>query len=192
MTAEVFPPGVMKDGYYTGGGFDSVINFDFQGNLTTILQANRELAAAAGDLDPVYATQAASNAEPSFGILSYASSHDTRLSFDSLGNDAGKQRQAGTALVLAPGGVEISYGDESGRRAGPTLGDATQATRSDMNFTSTDTTILEHWQKLGSFRKKHAAVGAGTHRRLDSPAGTYAFSRTLGDDVVVIILTGSR
>jgi alpha-amylase len=61
-----------------------------------------------------------------------------------------------------------------------------------MNFTTTDNTILQHWQKLGLFRKKHAAIGAGTHQRLTSPAGTYAFSRKLGSDAVVVILTPTQ
>jgi alpha-amylase len=192
MTAEVFPHGVQRDGYYTQGGFDSVINFDFQRNLETILQAHAALAEAPDDLEAIYASQAQANAPPGFGILSYVSSHDTRLNFDFLGDDPGKQRQAGTALLLAPGGVEIFYGDESGRRGGPALSDSVQATRSDMNFATTDASILAHWQKLGQFRKKHTAVGAGAHQRLAAPAGTYAFARTFGPDAVVVVLVPPR
>jgi len=37
--------------------------------------------------------------------------------------------------------------------------------------------VLEHWRKLGRFRRDHPAVGAGEHRTLQrSP---YVFSRTL-------------
>ena len=36
--------------------------------------------------------------------------------------------------------------------------------------------ILQHWQKLGSFRNNHLAVGAGRHKRLSKTP--YVFSRT--------------
>jgi alpha-amylase len=192
MVAEVFPHGVLKDSYYSGGGFDSVINFDFQRKVTEILQVETQLAAAAEALEAIYASHGAIFGDPTFGILSYVSSHDTRMNFAFFQEDASKQRHAGTALLLAPGGVEIYYGDESGRRAGPALSDPQQGTRSDMNFDSMDESILTHWKKLGAFRKKHAAVGAGKHQRLDAPAGSYAFSRTLGDDAVVVLVTATR
>jgi alpha-amylase len=202
MTAEVFPHGVMKDDIYAQGGFDSVINFDLQGtSCATDVTSCRpyemlrggQLAASATDLEALYARySSAVSGDPGFGILSYLSSHDTRLIFPALGMDAGKQRQAGTALLLAPGGVNIFYGDESGRRPGFALNDPTVVTRSDMNFGSIDASILQHWQKLGTFRRDHAAVGAGVHQKLTSPAGTYAFSRKLGDDAVIVILTSTR
>jgi alpha-amylase len=37
--------------------------------------------------------------------------------------------------------------------------------------------VLEHWRKLGRFRRTHPAVGAGVHRTLQ--AKPYIFSRTL-------------
>ncbi len=192
MTAEVFPHGVIKDGFYTEGGFDSVINFDFQRVILDAVQEHGQLASAADDVDEVYVRQATAIADPTFGILSYISSHDTYMSFEFFQHDANKQRHAGTALLLAPGGVEIFYGDESGRQGGPAGSDAQQGTRSDMNFDATDETILEHWRKLGAFREKHAAIGAGAHQRLTSSAGSYAFSRTLGEDAVVVIVAPSR
>jgi alpha-amylase len=111
-----------------------------------------------------------------------------------------RQREAGTALLLAPGGVQIFYGDESGRRLGPAGSDATQGTRSGMNWADLETAsataekeILEHWKRLGAFRKRHPAVGAGAHQRLASPDGTYAFSRTVaGGDAVVVVVTRPR
>jgi alpha-amylase len=58
-----------------------------------------------------------------------------------------------------------------------------------MNWDSIDQATLKHFQKLGLFRKRHAAVGAGAHMKLSSPAGTYAFSRKRDQDAVVIVLT---
>jgi alpha-amylase len=35
-----------------------------------------------------------------------------------------------------------------------------------MNWKTMDKKVLEHWQKLGKFRSKHPAVGAGDHVQL--------------------------
>jgi len=194
MTGEVYGHGVSKDGYYTVGGFDSLINFDYLGWLRDELNAKGTLVAAASDLDDLYSHYAGLiSTDPAFNILSYISSHDTRLWFgDIAAYDRAKQLRAGTALFLTPGGVQIFYGDESGRTLGPAGSDTTAGTRSDMNWATTDPAILAHWQKLGNFRKSHAAIGAGSHAKLASPAGTYAFTRSLDtgsmkDAVVVVI-----
>ncbi len=196
MVGEVFPHGVTKDDYFTAGGFDALLNFTFQPELASLLKSRGSLAAAADGLDALYAGYAAAiSADPTFDVLTYLSSHDTELFFAALGQDAGKQRQAGTALLLAPGAVQIFYGDESGRQLGPSASDQLQGTRSDMNWSTTDDSILVHWQKVGQFRKRHAAIGAGAHQRLASPAGTYAFARTLPGidlDAVVVAVTPTR
>ena len=194
MTGEVFGHGVTKDGYYTQGGFDSLINFEFQGAVLNALQTGGSLPAAGSTLDGLYTSYAALvSTDPAFNVLSYLSSHDTYLFFDALHQDTSLQKQAATALLLAPGGVQIFYGDESGRQPGPTENDNSQPTRSDMNWATLDTGLLAHWQKLGEFRKKHAAIGGGTHTKLQAPAGVYAFSRTLKsgnvDDAVVVAIT---
>lgn len=194
MTGEVYGHGVSKDGYYSAGGFDSLINFDYQGWLRDELTAKGTLVSAATDLDALYARYAGLiSADPTFNVLSYISSHDTHLWFsDIAGYQDAVQLRAGTALLLTPGGVQVFYGDESGRRLGPTGSDSTAGTRSDMNWTTTNPSILSHWQKLATFRKNHAAVGAGSHAQLASPGGTYAFSRTLDSgsvhDAVVVVI----
>lgn len=49
--------------------------------------------------------------------------------------------------------------------------------------------ILDHWRKLGQFRKAHLAVGAGVHRKLqDKP---YTFSRTLEGEASVLVSIGT-
>jgi len=172
MVGEVFPHGVDRDAYFDNG-FDSLLNFDFQ---------DRKLEDSSG-LERLYADYASRLADgrangKSFDVLSYISSHDTKLyPRDHL-------IDAGSALLLAPGGVQIFYGDESGRQAGPaTSGDPQQATRSDMNWDHPDATVLAHWQKLGQFRIHHVALSRGAHKKLgDAP---YAFSRIYGNDRVV-------
>ncbi len=47
----------------------------------------------------------------------------------------------------------------------------------DLERGGTAVKVLEHWRKLGRFRRAHPAVGAGVHRTLQ--AKPYVFSRTL-------------
>ena len=193
MTGEVFGHGVQKDDYYTAGQFDSLINFEFQIRLRSTLAYNPDLIAGVGDVERLYATMSNSMAgDPSFQVLSYISSHDTGLMFADVKYDARKQRQAAAALLLAPGAVQIFYGDESGRQLGPAASDPTQGTRSDMNWSTLDTGMIAHVQKLAAFRQRHLAVGEGVHARIDTPVGSYAFSRKLDagavHDAVVVVL----
>jgi len=194
MTGEVFGHGVTKDAYYTDGGFDSLINFDFQRFLLSYLTTKGSLVAAQADVDNLYASYAALiSTDPTFDVLSYLSSHDTQLFYAALNQQPSLQKQAGTALLLAPGGVQIFYGDESGRTLGKAGSDPTQGTRSDMNWATMDPDMLAHWQKVGGFRKRHVAIGGGAHQKLQAPSNVYAFSRTLKsgnvDDAVVVAIT---
>ncbi|CAN7500721.1 alpha-amylase family glycosyl hydrolase [Rhizobacter sp. LjRoot28] len=152
-------------------GFDALINFEFQ-------TAGAQFARP----ESLYARYAQLlSGRPGYSTLSYLSSHDTSL-FDRQQLEAG-----GAALMLAPGGVQIFYGDETARPLGPVPdSDPQQGTRSDMNWASPDTALLSHWRRLGSFRARHVALARGTHRQLaDAP---YTFSRIdapTGDRVVV-------
>lgn len=176
MTGEVFPHGVLRSAYFDNG-FDNLINFDFQ---------SRAKALAAGDyagLDALYAeyaTALASGAAP-WNVLSYLSSHDTEL--------FPRQRliEGGTTLLLAPGGVQIFYGDEAVRPLGPSAAsDPQQATRSSMAWSRLDEDVLAHWRLLGRFRQRHVALARGVHRKLgDAP---YTFARLTADDRVVVAL----
>lgn len=174
MVGEVFPHGVERDAYFDNG-FDSLLNFDFQ-------DQNFEDTAALNRLYADYAERLAAGRSngKSFDVLSYLSSHDTKLYPRDLLIDAG------SALLLAPGGIQIFYGDETARPAGPaTSGDPQQATRSDMNWSNADAAVLAHWQKLGQFRKRHVALARGAHQKLgDIP---YTFSRVWGADRVVAV-----
>jgi alpha-amylase len=146
----------------------------------------------AAEVEDKYATWSVALADPEFDVLTYISSHDTKLMLTALGDDAAKQRQALTVLLLVPGAAQLFYGDESGRKTTVVPSDVTAGTRSDMNWSTVDAATLAHVQKIGAFRKKHGAVGAGVHTRLASPDGTYAFQRKLDagavQDAVVVVL----
>jgi alpha-amylase len=184
MTGEVFPHGVERSEYFDHG-FDSIINFDLQREARAIAQGEGIDTAA---LDALYSEYARTmGAAPGFNVLSYLSSHDTEL-FPRDRLIAG-----GTVLLLAPGGVQIFYGDETARPLGPMPGsDPQQATRSSMNWDAVDAGVLAHWQTLGRFRRRHVALSRGNHRKLDD--SPYTFARVHGDEGVddrVVVAIGA-
>lgn len=151
--------------------FDAMINFDFQSR------------AKAADLEPLFAQYSALQQGKPASAISYVSSHDTELF------DRARLRHAGTALLLAPGGVQIFYGDETARPLGimPRT-DPAQSTRSDMNWDAIDQAVLAHWRALGTFRARHVAIARGVHAQLSQQP--YVFSRVDAerDDRVVVAL----
>lgn len=154
------------DGYYTQGGFDSMINFETQGG--GLLNGSQ-----ISDIYNGYAS--AINSNDKFNQLSYLSSHDSTLARGSL-------IQTGSAFLLLPGGIQIFYGDETNRPLVSGIpndgnGGAGHSLRSDMNWDSIDQSVLSHWQKVGTFRNNHVAVGAGDNITLSSTSGS-AFGRT--------------
>ena len=177
MTGEAWGHGVMQSDYYRHG-FDAMINFDYQ-----------EQAAKAVDCLAQMDTTWQQMAEKlqDFNVLSYLSSHDTRL-FREGGNKAAE------LLLLAPGAVQIFYGDESSRPFGPTGSDPLQGTRSDMNWqdvSGKSAASVAHWQKISQFRARHPAIGAGKQTTLSMKQG-YGFVREHGDDKVLVIWAGQQ
>jgi alpha-amylase len=149
-------------------GYDALINFGFKSDT--------------GSLDNLFTRYSATINEGALrgvSLLNYLSSHDDGSPYDI---DRKDPFGAGTRLLLAPGGVQIYYGDELARplRVAGAEGDANL--RSFMNWGDlerggTAAKVLEHWRRLGRFRRAHPAVGAGVHRTLQ--AKPYIFSRAL-------------
>ena len=172
MVGEDFGHKVGKSGYFTAGGFDSMINFEFAP------AAGNSSIPGAGSVEGIYSRYAREiNNDPNFNALSYISSHDTVLA-------GGDRKYAGSFMLMLPGGIQIYYGDETNRPTinippGSTQGAGHQL-RSFMNWDNKDQGVLDHWQKVGSFRNNHIAVGAGEHRQISSngSATGYTFSRT--------------
>ncbi|MEK8924710.1 alpha-amylase [Escherichia coli] len=177
MTGEAWGHGVMQSDYYHHG-FDAMINFDYQ-----------EQAAKAVDCLAQMDTTWQQMAEKlqDFNVLSYLSSHDTRLFRE--GGD-----KAAELLLLAPGAVQIFYGDESSRPFGPTGSDPLQGTRSDMNWQDVNgksAASVAHWQKISQFRARHPAIGAGKQTTLSLKQG-YGFVREHDDDKVLVVWAGQQ
>lgn len=122
-------------------------------------------------------------------LLNYLASHDDMAPYD-------PERRTAYAdavkLLLAPGAVQIYYGDELARplKAKNATGDAFLRTPIDWRSATTakGRALLAHWQKLGSFRKAHPAVGAGVHTEHGN--NPLVFSRRLqeadGADTVLV------
>ncbi|MFV9549982.1 alpha-amylase family glycosyl hydrolase [Algibacter sp. PT7-4] len=125
-----------------------------------------------------------------YHVLNYLSSHDDGQPFDAKRE---KPYETATKLLLCPGASQIYYGDESARTlvVSNAKGDATL--RSFMNWEAIKSnaktqSILKHWQKLGQFRAKHPAIGAGIHQMItETPYLFYrSYSKNNFKDLVVV------
>jgi len=162
-----FDFGDKKVDYYANG-FTSMINFEFKGNANESYESifSRYSEALHGDLKGK-------------GILNYVSSHDDSYPFDM---ERKKPFESATKLLLSPGTTQVYYGDEVARTliVDGTNGDATLRSMMDWDLIANDdrsNAILEHWQKLGKFRRDHPSIGAGVHKMISEDP--YVFSRVL-------------
>ena len=155
-------------------GFKSLINFSFKED------ANR----SPEDIFSSYSRALEQEELSGFSVMNYISSHDDGAPFDQMRE---KVFDGASKLMLAPGAVQIYYGDETARLLKATGAEGDAHLRTFMNWDALDgdsartgyriREVLEHWQKLGRFRRDHPAVGAGIHRKLkDAP---YTFERSL-------------
>jgi len=153
-------------------GFKSMINFDFK------YDAEKDYESTFSKYD-----QLLNGPLVGKSVLNYISSHDDGAPFD---QERKRAIEAGTKLLLTPGGVQIYYGDETARDLN-VAADGDAKLRSFMNWDelSNNSTknghnvqdVLDHWQKLGKFRRDNPAVGAGRHQRISEDP--YVFSRTM-------------
>jgi len=153
---------------FFSNGYDALINFGFKSDT--------------GSMDGLftrYSSTINQGALRGVSLLNYLSSHDDGSPYD---RDRKDPIGAGTRLLLAPGTAQIYYGDELARPLQVAGAEGDANLRSFMNWADLEgggaaAKVLEHWRKLGRFRRAHPAVGAGAHRTLQ--AKPYIFSRTL-------------
>lgn len=185
MTGEVW--GFTNDpkdesGYGRQGGFDSLIDFYFNSdgvNLNTCLMPDTD------EWERYARDYGRAEGKPALLNLTYISSHDTSLCRKK------DMANAGILFGLLPGDIQIFYGDETSRKNDKGGGvDLEQGMRSDMNFPAdvgeasewaanvgtlstkfSSNRILATWQKVGQFRLRNPAVGAGAQDKLDD--GSY-------------------
>lgn len=165
-----FDFGDVKVDYYEHG-FTSMINFEFRNNAH---DGYEKLFS--------YYNNALRGSLRGKGIMNYVSSHDDSYPFDKERN---KPLEAGTKLLLSPGTSQVYYGDEVARELIVEGANGDANLRSEMDWTNyrineEKMLILEHWQKLGKFRRDHPAVGAGVHKMISK--SPYVFERSYSKD----------
>lgn len=189
MVGEVYNYGVSGGQFFDFGdrkvnyfedAFQSLINFEFKWDAKRMTHE---------ELFKKYHNILSTDLKD-FGTLNYLTSHDDGQPFDAERKQA---FETATKLLLSPGASQVYYGDESARPLiiEGTEGDATL--RSFMNWDQikndeNTAEILTHWQKLGQFRAKHPAVGAGIHQMITQQPYFFYRSYTKGDyqDLVVV------
>lgn len=155
--------------YFTFG-YDALINFGFKDD------ARRPL----DDLFSSYASALGDGDLRGLSVVNYVSSHDDGGPYD---RDREDPFGAGTRLLLSHGAAQVYYGDEVARPLNipGAEGDANLRSMMDWDVVAAQDgvagSVLEHWRKLGRFRRAHRAVGSGGHRLLQ--AEPYVFSRVL-------------
>lgn len=166
---------------YFDAGYDALINFGFKSHA---IANYKELFKR---YDGFRKKLLKENLGNEAYFMNYISSHDDGQPFDV---SRIKAIESATKLLLTPGMTQIYYGDEIARPLiiEGTEGDATL--RSQMNWENTQPAILKHWQKLGKFRNKHVAIGAGEHFSLEHDGnGTLAarfYDKDNHNDTVLI------
>lgn len=138
---------------YAEAGFSSLVNFFFPKH---------------GDLDGiVYTWQAYSDS-----LQNHSNWHPFSYLNNSYHRDADMNNMinCGTTLLLAPGVVQVFYGDETGRKLSDARFnvDSNQAFRSDMDWTDINHNQLKHFQKLGRIRQANKVIATGKQQTLDS------------------------
>lgn len=137
---------------YAEAGFSSLVNFFFPKH---------------GDLDGiVYTWQAYSDSlqqHPNWHPFSYLNNSYHRDA------DMDNMIDCSTTLLLAPGAVQVFYGDETGRKLSDARlnADSDQAFRSDMDWTDINHIQLNHFQKLGRIRQANPVIATGKQQTLD-------------------------
>ncbi|MDE6576821.1 MAG: chitobiase/beta-hexosaminidase C-terminal domain-containing protein, partial [Muribaculaceae bacterium] len=174
MTGEAWAWDHGNTGYFTEGGFDSMINFAFNGT-----EGGTGTTPTVSDWS-YYSNFC--NGNNGKQVLNYVSSHDTGL------HRPGDQKNVATMLLLCPGGAQIYYGDETSRPTVDGKGDPGMVTRGDFNWDAVGNDVNKHWQKIGQFRRRNASVGAGINTEIE--ANTYGRKFTEGNysNAVVIRL----
>lgn len=165
---------------YFDKAFESLINFEFKWNAKEQdyeALFNKYTNSLQGDLK-------------GYGVLNYLSSHDDGSPFDA---ERSKTYETATKLLLSPGTSQVYYGDESARPLIVEGAEGDANLRSFMNWDNISSDaetkkVLEHWQKLGKFRRNHPAVGAGIHQMITGQPYYFYRSYQQGDfkDLVVI------
>lgn len=129
------------------------------------------------------------------GVMNYISSHDDSQPFD---KNRENPFEAATKLLLCPGATQIYYGDETSRLLFAPGAEGDANLRSFMNWEELEENaeingikrqeLFNHYSKLGQFRQKHPAVGAGTHQVLSMDPYIFSRSYAHGEKIDAVVV----
>lgn len=176
LTGDIWGAGINVYPKYQAAGLDTIVNFTFPktGNLKEI-----------GKVWQQYADEF--NNTPNWSTVSFLNNTYKR------DTDDDNMMAAGTSLLLAPGAVQIFYGDEVARkRTVQYASDKSHGYRSSMQWQQQDKAVLAHWQKLGQFRQHHLAVGAGQQQTIAANTFVRTFNSDTTNDWVLIKITDEK
>ncbi|GGI55827.1 alpha-amylase family glycosyl hydrolase [Winogradskyella haliclonae] len=165
-----------KKANYFDNAFDALINFEIKWNAKQMPVKNvfeKYNNSLNGELK-------------GYSVLNYMSSHDDGQPFD---KERKMPYKTATMLLLTQGASQVYYGDEIAREliVEDATGDANLRSVMDWDKAKNNPEtqmLLTHWQKLGQFRAKHPAVGAGVHQLISEDNGL-VFSRVRNDDKII-------
>jgi glycosidase len=110
--------------------------------------------------------------------------HDTPRIVTELGGDLRKVELAFRLLLAWPGAPGIYYGDEIGLPGGP---DPDCRRPFPWDPDPRENPLRETVKRMIATRRASPALRRGTYRRVEATDGSYAFTRTLEDDRVLVI-----
>mgnify|MGYP005873603049 CR=1 FL=1 len=169
MTGDFDGAGIDYKPEYAEAGFSSMVNFYFPKH---------------GDLDAIaYTWQAYADsmaAHPGWHPFSYLNNSYHRDA------DMANMTDCATTFLLAPGTVQIFYGDETARPLSDARlnVDSDQAFRSDMNWDTVNEEFLSHFRRLGKIRRDNPAIALGRQVTHD----LHTVSRHKDGDTILIRL----
>lgn len=167
--------------------FDGLMNYPVREALLKFLNNKGDVCDFADTVEGLLQKYARENVYAMYVPLG---SHDTERLLTLLNDDVSKVKMAFAFQFAYPGAPAIYYGDEIGLQGGK---DPDCRRAFPWNRDNGDEEIRGWVKQLISLRKRNACLRRGEYQRifLDKERCTYAFARTLGDDVVLVALNAS-
>lgn len=203
-TGEILGPATSA-AQYVPKGMDSSFNLDL---AKSFVKAARDANAIDVAVEAGISGQKWPGNRASIGLAN----HDDNRVWNQVGEDVAKAKLAAALLLTSPGIPFMYYGEEVGMSgtkpderirtpmpwdgsatAGFTTGTPWQAlsdgtsTRNVATMAADPASLLNHYRTLGKLRKNSRALSIGAFVSVSSPGPTYAYLRTSGTQIVLVV-----
>ncbi len=167
--------------------FDGLMNYPVRDKLIKFITGSLPASQFADQVEKIVKLYPHENAYAMYNILG---SHDTERIWNILGEDLKKVQIAFLFQFAYPGVPSIYYGDEIGLPGGK---DPDNRRTFPWDLQNWNNELRSFVQKLVLLRKRIPALRRGNFKRLlvNDARGCFAFSRSLGDENVVVALNTS-